>query len=638
MTNIYQNRINLLQESFRTQKGENDYLFTHINYFGEHIKSLISHLGKERAKSFLLRFGWNNGSQNAIALKKEYPDAPLRFLLEQGMIIHTLEGVHTLKSFNLEVDERSDHFYHDAYLENTYEAKQFLHHFGMSNESVCWTIMGYASGFSSQIMGKRIIFKETICHATGHPHCCFVGKYVETWGKEIEEELLLFDELTVAEELEDAYNRIKEQNKRLDQILEITEEHTQLVLAGNDKSVILNKIGMFLSTAVIFEDKNFLSFEYSSPEEQVNTANKISLKDLTKEIPKLQTYLRRIKQNKRAIHIPSTELNGHPSRIIAPVILGNDLMGYFTIIIPDSENKYQDILVMLAEKTASIIGIDLLKERTALQVEHKLRGELFDDLISQTGDSDTLIKRAQYMGYDISDKCQILIVGLVPEWSKIQTKKELNQLIKQRNELFIKITSFVNTSLKNAYIVERQEGLVILAPVTNHFDPKQLARGIRKLLNTFDIKNPPSIGISAIANHIKEIGIKYKECVDVLNLYNRLGKYDEVFSVEELQSYELLIARSKDEHLQNFAENCLKNLLQYEKDNSIDLLNTLYMYLTNECNLQRTSEAMNLSLTGLKYRLQKIKDIGKLDLNNSDQRFNLEFSLRILRTKGFLKL
>ena len=41
--------------------------------------------------------------------------------------------------------------------------------------------IGYASGYSSAFMGKRILFRETECSSMGAQHCRIVGKPVEEW-------------------------------------------------------------------------------------------------------------------------------------------------------------------------------------------------------------------------------------------------------------------------------------------------------------------------------------------------------------------------------------------------------------------------------------------------------------------------
>nr|MBP6278110.1 sigma 54-interacting transcriptional regulator [Limnohabitans sp.] len=45
----------------------------------------------------------------------------------------------------------------------------------------CWTLLGYASGYTSAFMGRLILYKETLCAACGAEHCQIVGRPIEEW-------------------------------------------------------------------------------------------------------------------------------------------------------------------------------------------------------------------------------------------------------------------------------------------------------------------------------------------------------------------------------------------------------------------------------------------------------------------------
>ena len=52
--------------------------------------------------------------------------------------------------------------WHDSYV-----AEQHLHHYGKSDAPVCWSLVGYASGYASACLGQEIYFRETECLAQG---------------------------------------------------------------------------------------------------------------------------------------------------------------------------------------------------------------------------------------------------------------------------------------------------------------------------------------------------------------------------------------------------------------------------------------------------------------------------------------
>src|SRR5260221_7702336 len=49
---------------------------------------------------------------------------------------------------------------------------------------MCWMQIGYASGFSTEFMGRPVLYREVECESMGQPACRIVGKTVEEWGDE----------------------------------------------------------------------------------------------------------------------------------------------------------------------------------------------------------------------------------------------------------------------------------------------------------------------------------------------------------------------------------------------------------------------------------------------------------------------
>jgi len=71
---------------------------------------------------------------------------------------------------------------------NSYEAEQHLLHFGRSPDPVCWSQVGFASGYLSYCNGAEVICREVRCAAQGHDDCHTVGRFAEDWGDGVETE------------------------------------------------------------------------------------------------------------------------------------------------------------------------------------------------------------------------------------------------------------------------------------------------------------------------------------------------------------------------------------------------------------------------------------------------------------------
>ena len=65
---------------------------------------------------------------------------------------------------------------------------------------------------------------------------------------------------------------------------------------------------------------------------------------------------------------------------------------------------------------------------------------------------------------------------------------------------------------------------------------------------------------------------------------------------------------------------------------------TLFHYLNNGCNINKTARAINFSITGLRYRIQKINELLETDINVPDVGYQIYLSLKLLIYWGELDI
>jgi len=167
-------------------------LLIHSAVMGLLRNELIQTLGVERAKGFLMRFGYHTGLRDAELAKKVRPDMTPEEVFMVGPQLHAIKGMVKVIPVSLEFDEDSQHFFGAFDWYNSHEVETHLANYGNSDVPVCWTLIGYASGFSTYQMNRQIIFRETQCAATGADHCHIEGRPAEDWDdpEEMEKYLL----------------------------------------------------------------------------------------------------------------------------------------------------------------------------------------------------------------------------------------------------------------------------------------------------------------------------------------------------------------------------------------------------------------------------------------------------------------
>jgi two-component system response regulator HydG len=149
--------------------------------FGALRHELIESLGIESARGLLTRMGYLAGTKDAALARKVRPDGSQNKMFMVGPQMHGLEGIVRAEPVRLDIDSATGQFYCEVVWIDSSEDEAHMSMYGIGSEVACWMQTGYASGYSSAFMGKRILFREIECSSAGAKNCRVIGKPVEEW-------------------------------------------------------------------------------------------------------------------------------------------------------------------------------------------------------------------------------------------------------------------------------------------------------------------------------------------------------------------------------------------------------------------------------------------------------------------------
>lgn len=176
--------IQFLFNEGKTMFQENRLLLLDVQSIGLLRQDLIDELGMQRARDFYLRFGFQNGFTDFLLIQSHYQFDTEMDLLASGPVIHTWEGIVHAAPKELEFDRETGQFYFTGVWSNSWEAEQHLCFNQKSAEPVCWSLMGYASGWCTAFFGKPLLAIEPVCVGMGHDHCEWKIQPPDQWGEE----------------------------------------------------------------------------------------------------------------------------------------------------------------------------------------------------------------------------------------------------------------------------------------------------------------------------------------------------------------------------------------------------------------------------------------------------------------------
>lgn len=598
-------------------------------------KDLIDTLGMERAKGFLIRYGWSCGFEAARNIKKQFQWDEEGEGIFSGPIMHTLQGF-TSSRLYYETDQKTGKGVYYGYWTNSFEAEQHIRHFGYHHEPVCWLLVGYASGYSSARLGKRHIYKEIKCAGRGDERCAYIGKTVEDWGEEIIPELAYYEVSKISEELEVAHNRIKAQNKILEKTLAVHEQLTQCILNGKGVEDITATLAELMKCTVILEDRHLVPqstwvIEQTGARELLTpllpVANSPSFKKAS------DFYL----QQKRPFQITDHFSGTTIYRLVSPIQIGCRFLGFVSLLRP--ERPFTDLENIALERAASVFALEILKKKEIAAVERRLKGDFIDDLLAGNfSDPNSIINRARGLDYDITLPHRVLVFEIY----------NFNQLVNSFRQDEVKIlqfktelTSTVESCLERfgkGMVVNRSANIITLVQLNKPDSPetaaRQLAENIIKQVTRRFPKVTLTAGIGSCCTELAGFHHSFRSAQKAIEIGKALKKQGQVFSLEQFGAHALLFSSLNPKDLYRFAAGQIGSLLAYDETYKTQLIPTLQEFLNHRGNVERTARIMNMSVGGLKYRLQRIEEITGQDLTDAQACFNLHLALNILQMAG----
>lgn len=180
--------------------GQQRMILLHTSAFGSMRSELIDSFGEDYARGILMRMGYAAAQSDAQLARKIRAGADMMDIFLVGPQLHALEGVVSVEPVHVDMDIASGRFYGEFTWQNSFEAAEHMRLYGISNHTVCWNLLGYASGYTSTFMGKPIYFKEVECVGKGDKQCRIIGKPLEEW-EDAEELQQLFSRNSMVQKL-----------------------------------------------------------------------------------------------------------------------------------------------------------------------------------------------------------------------------------------------------------------------------------------------------------------------------------------------------------------------------------------------------------------------------------------------------
>jgi DNA-binding PucR family transcriptional regulator len=287
------------------------------------------------------------------------------------------------------------------------------------------------------------------------------------------------------------------------------------------------------------------------------------------------------------------------------------------------------------EHGATVVALELLKERAAAEVERRLRGDLLEGLLADSRDQAEIRRlgmAAERLGYRIPE--QAWVVVLEPDDERAAMVMQGHPLQDRFQRDLEQLCALV---APGSMLVMRGASLVILVPAIfpaesgstrNLGAMEELGRRIQALARGLEKALSLSVGIGGRTSSPQGLHRAHEEAREALRLIHRAKQRAAVTSYRSLGAFRLLLEVRDPEVLRRFVDESLGPLLDFQESHRTPLLATLEELASQGWNQSATARALRIHINTMTYRRQRIEALVGMDLDDPEARVVIGVALR----------
>ncbi len=333
--------------------------------------------------------------------------------------------------------------------------------------------------------------------------------------------------------------------------------------------------------------------------------------------------------SKNSFYVSSTERH----YFIFPVIVNHEPMGWLCLMsktAPLLENE-----IITAERGATILALEFLKQNELTDLEQSLRGDFLESLI-RNDNLDYVLKCSESYHFNLSKSHRILLMDFSFEGrSKSNSQNYERRMRDCLKHYYHHFAIYLKNNCPGSVALIKYHQIVCILESNLESTPLQ----IDALLNFVQSEYHDNysivfkgllikIGISDIFDEISQFKEAYENSRHTVRLIKGEKASIKWLYFKDIHIKRFLLANDQED-LISYTQNLLNPLLHYNNASREDFLTTLVTYLKSNCNWSYTKEQLHIHGNTLTYRLSRIEEILKLNLNDYQDRLRLQIAFEI---------
>jgi purine catabolism regulator len=293
----------------------------------------------------------------------------------------------------------------------------------------------------------------------------------------------------------------------------------------------------------------------------------------------------------------------------------------------------------ILEQAVAACAIDLAREEAASAARDELQGDFLDDLLAGSFPSDDAIeRRGRNLGYELTLPHAVLAIASARAAGEVVELARRGEAAEAIAGALAELLAGGEAAIGPVAARARGDVLVALVPVGPAGEGGDPVRDLaRRVLEQWDGsvgalwggEAGPSVGVGGVAAGGRAIAEAVEQAAQAATIGVRLFGPGTATAFEELGLYRLLFGLRGLDEVAGFYHEMLGRLIEHDRRTGGELVRTLDAYLSVGCSPTAAAEKLHLHRNGLLYRLQRIREILPVNLDDPERRLALHLALRI---------
>lgn len=392
---------------------------------------------------------------------------------------------------------------------------------------------------------------------------------------------------------------------------------------------ITDMVSTYLKKPVVIENDQFLLLSYSSYYiDHFDQANRQTIFTKHWPIPILEKFMdegivEQLKTVQHPFRVKQIEEIGLNQRVVVSAVHKGQVFGF--IWVQETEMMTDSDLEFLHE-VSHHIGKLLYQKKQINMKKDEEKNEFYQKVIDEVYQTENQIKwEAANMNL------------LIPETFLVNVFTIAQSDAEHFDELTDTVSLFANALNHFSHVFTNQLKIIVLIG-SNGKGKELLSESANDLTNTVlsqfnDKKVFPGIGNEY--SSILQLRKSYLEALEVINAAKFIGKPEQLpFQYSKLGIFRYLEMISNHHSKTNYINMNLQILQKKDQESQTKLLQTLEIYLLNNCRIKPTAEQLYIHTNTLKYRLNQIADLTSIDFDDLHSRIQLYIDLQLIKQKS----